>query len=43
LLLNWSPGRRTSRGGNDDEKAGTPQGQQAQSVLLAVAGTCGNY
>jgi hemophore-related protein len=25
------------------EKAGTPKGQQAQSVLLAVAGTCGNY
>ncbi|ULN40965.1 hemophore-related protein [Mycolicibacterium crocinum] len=26
-----------------DEKTGTSQGQQAQSVLLAVAGTCNNY
>jgi hypothetical protein len=26
-----------------DEKAGTSQGQQAQSELLAVAGTCNNY
>lgn len=26
-----------------DEKAGTPEGQQAQSVLLAVADTCGSY
>ncbi|NTY59401.1 hemophore-related protein [Mycolicibacterium sphagni] len=26
-----------------DQKAGTSQGQQAQSVLLAVAGTCNNY
>lgn len=26
-----------------DQEAGTSQGQQAQSVLLAVAGTCNNY
>jgi len=26
-----------------DEKAGTSEGQQAQSVLLAVADTCGSY
>ncbi|MCX2928858.1 hemophore-related protein [Mycobacterium sp. CVI_P3] len=26
-----------------DEKAGTPQGQQGQSTLLAVAGTCNSY
>ena len=26
-----------------DEKAGTPQGQQTQSALLAVANTCNSY
>ncbi len=26
-----------------DQKAGTPEGQQAQAVLLAVANTCGSY